>query len=111
MSLFNLFNKKPSRTIDDSQIQLIQGMGSTVVMSLSDITHKTLRQVLEEHSTAMGLAEDMTNYTISCKNRIICSKDYPSHFDSTMKYLLDQNLIQGGDTLVASVRSDSKARA
>lgn len=111
MSLFNLFNKKPTQTIDESQIQLIQGMGSIVTMSISDITSKTLRQVLEDHKGAMGLTENMANYTINCKNRIICSADSPSNLDSTFGSLLEQGLIQGGDTLVASVRSDSKANA
>jgi len=108
MSFFNLFNRK-SVTVDASQIQLIQGLGSMLTLSLSEIINKTLREVLEDSREELGMSERLTHYTLTCKNTILCSQEDPARLNSTVKSLLDEGLIEGGATIVASIRSDSKA--
>lgn len=108
MSFFNLFNRK-STTVTESQIQLIQGLGSSLVLSLEQDGSKTLREILEDSRETLGLSEPLSSYTLTCKSTVLCSQNDHTRLDCTLNSLVNEGLVPGGSTIVASVRSDSKA--
>lgn len=103
MSLFDLFGKKNETSISEEVVQIVQGIGSAVTPNLKTEGQYTLCQIIEAYKEDLGIAgADVSSYTFTSRGKVLSPTE-------SLNSLIQQGLLKGGDTIVASTRSDSKA--
>lgn len=105
MSLFDLFGKKNQNqeACSPEVIRFIQGIGSQVEVNLKAEGDMTLAQLIEKYKEDLGIGnQDLYQYTFSSNGTVLAPSE-------TLNSLISKGLLNGGATVVASTRSDSKA--